>query len=82
MAPNNDNLASDIERAVDEMFNMNERAKQSSVNCGGNAIEHKKNSMPGINIPSDILLILGLILILSNENNDKLLLIVMLYILI
>ena len=77
-----DGFSSNIERAVDEMLDMSKRAKHAHNN---RKIEREKpepkNSMSSINIPSDTLLILGLILILSNENCDKLLLLAMLYIL-
>lgn len=77
-----DGFSSNIERAVDEMLDMSKRAKQAQNN---RKIESEKPEpkklMSSINIPSDTLLILGLILILSNENCDKLLLLAMLYIL-
>lgn len=71
----------DIERAAKEMLSMSKRAK-SHADCGKKtAALNQKNSNSSINIQSDTLLILGLILILSNENCDKLLLLAMLYIL-
>lgn len=77
-----DGFSSNIERAVDEMLDMSKRAKQAQNNRKSeNEKTEPKNSMASINIPSDTLLILGLILILSNENCDKLLLLAMLYIL-
>ena len=77
-----DGFSSNIERAVDEMLDMSKRAKQAQNNRKSeNEKTEPKNSMVSINIPSDTLLILGLILILSNENCDKLLLLAMLYIL-
>lgn len=77
-----DGFSVNIERAVDEMLDMSKRAKQAQNNRKSeNEKTEPKNSMASINIPSDTLLILGLILILSNENCDKLLLLAMLYIL-
>ena len=78
------NFSQNKQRAIEQMREMNKRAKQPcSSNENQEHIEKKsaQNAEFGINIPSDTLLILGLILILSNENCDKLLLLALLYIL-
>lgn len=70
------NFSQDKEHAIEQLREMNRRATQPSAADS----RQIKNSQPGTNIPSDALLILGLILILSNENCDKLLLLALLYI--
>ena len=79
------NFSQNKQRAIEQMREMNKRAKQPCSSAEHQECSEKKpaqNTEFGINIPSDTLIILGLILILSNENCDKLLLLALLYILI
>lgn len=72
------------QRATQELLEMNKRAQQSGNtqnHQNGAASPATQNLIKSINIPSDALLVLGLVFILSNENCDKMLLLALLYIL-
>ena len=84
------------QRAAERLRELSARSKYKQASCGAkNAAEHKPSrrepdSLSGFNLPflsdigadSDTALILGLVLILSAEKSDRLLLLALLYILI
>lgn len=79
------NFYNDKQRAIEEILDMNKRAKTVGdvfLSDSNNVCNHfEKNSISSINIPSDALLIMGLIFILSDDNCDKMLIFALLYIL-
>ncbi len=72
------NFFQNKQRAIEQLREMNKRAKQPND-------QNKKNkisaSAQGINIEQDTLLILDLILILANDDCDNLLILALLYLL-
>lgn len=81
------------QRAAERLKKLNEMSKyrQGKTQSTVKKSEHEKSGflsnfnipfLSGIGIDSDLALILGLILILSSEKSDKLLLLALLYILI
>ena len=78
--PQAQNKSGDIKRAVDEMFDMNKRALKPPAppeNCKAAQQTVDKS----INNSQDMFILLTLILILTKENCDSVLLFVLLYIL-
>lgn len=78
-------ISGDVERAVAEMFNMNKRATLSdedtkTPSCEKSPSEHSIGH--GLNLSSDALLILGLVLILLDGCDDKLLLFALIYLIL
>lgn len=93
LGDNNYNFNLEKQRAAERLKELNERSKYRQSNTQNTAkatMPEKSGFLSGFNIPflssmgidSDIALILGLILILSSEKSDKLLLLALLYILI
>lgn len=72
------NFFQNKQRAIEQLREMNKRAKQPND-------QNKKNKISsptqGINIEQDTLLILGLILVLANDECDNLLILALLYLL-
>lgn len=78
-------ITGDVERAVAEMFDMNKRAAKSEVPSGKPCPPKNRTAQSvtkGINISSDTLLVLGVLLILLDECDDKLLLFALIYLLL
>lgn len=74
-------------RAIDELFKMNEQASKISNNSDRKAEKSGENqhkviaASNGLSLSSDELLILGVVLILSNDSHDMWLFLALLYIL-
>lgn len=76
------NFQSDKQRAIEELLNMNKKSSNTKSEiplCNPNI--ERDNIKKGINIPLDTLIILGLIIILTEEQCDTLLILALLYIL-
>lgn len=76
------NFQSDKQRAIEELLNMNKKSSNTKAEvplCNPNI--ERGNIKKGINIPLDTLIILGLIIILTEEQCDTLLILALLYIL-
>ena len=82
--PQAQNKSGDIKRAVDEMFDMNKRALKPPAppeSKGENCKAAQQSVDKSINNSQDMFILLTLILILTKENCDSVLLFVLLYIL-
>lgn len=76
------NFQNDKQHAIEELLNMNKKSTYAKTDTPiHNPQNELGNIKKGINIPLDTLVILGLIIILTEEQCDTLLILALLYIL-